>query len=426
MRFGPSCYQQSYPAFDEFLPNTLQSEDCLFINIYAPADSSPINKKSVMIWIHGGGYVIGQGMFYNGTRLASVGDVIVVTLNYRLNAFGFFRTTDGQKNGNYGLNDQILAMRWVKDNIDSFGGDPESITIFGESAGGWSVSLHAINANNNGLFRRVIQQSGTANALGAVSTNPYEGSSKLLEKLKCDNGTITENVLCAKRQSAEKILKAAIEVYTRDPNSIEIQFESFWAPLFEESPRDILNNHTSSGNIFYKSLDVIIGNCASEGSTLLDVLYSMKDILPFNLSYGITADYFQQHIIAPFVLKNFGKDLSLRDKIFQVYNGNGSLSTQGKEVINFFGDFFFVFPAVQSLDSHAKSNKNHTTQFQYLNRRRSILSSPIKLHPWFIEAGHADEIPYLFPMTSVLPFNKEDNKFSHLMMKYWSNFAKSG
>lgn len=193
-----------------------------------------------------------------------------------------------------------------------------------------------------------------------------------------------------------------------------------------ERPHAIPSNHTSPGNIFYQSLDVIIGNCASEGSLLLGELDLMKDNLPFNISYGITADYFRQHIIAPFVEEKFGNNVAIGDKIFQAYNGNGSLKTQGKEVINFLWDFFFIYPAVQSLDIHANNDKNHITQFQYLNRRRSVFSSPIQSHPWFTDAEHGDELPYLFPMRSVSPFNEEDSKFSHLIVKYLSNFANTG
>lgn len=375
-----------------------------------------------MVWIHGGGYVIGSGMFYNASRLSSIGDVIVVTFNYRLNAFGFFRTKDDHNKGNYGLNDQTMALRWVKDNIDSFGGDPESITIFGESAGGFSVSLQAINAKNIGLFRRVIQQSGTQYSPNAIASNPYIGSDKLLEKVNCTNGTIKERVLCVKSLSPKLILKASTDVTLPDPTSLDVNNNAIWAPMIEA---DILYNPESPGNIFYKSLDVIVGNCQSEGSLLLDDLTSKKDSLPFNIFDGISSDFFRKHIIGPLIQEQF-RNSHDREEIFRTYNGNGSLAAQGQEVINFSGDFYFVYPAIRSLFEHTTNKTDQKSQFQYMHKRRSILSSPENLHPWFTDAGHGDELPYLFPFSFLLPFNEHDAKLSESMIKYWSNFAKTG
>ncbi|CAG2236094.1 Liver carboxylesterase B-1,Carboxylesterase 3,Carboxylesterase 3A,Esterase-5A,Bile salt-activated lipase,Carboxylesterase 4A,Cholinesterase,Cholinesterase 1,Liver carboxylesterase 2,Esterase CM06B1,Liver carboxylesterase,Carboxylesterase 5A,Carboxylesterase 1F,Putative inactive carboxylesterase 4,Liver carboxylesterase 1,Carboxylesterase 1D,Para-nitrobenzyl esterase,Acetylcholinesterase-1,Acetylcholinesterase,Venom carboxylesterase-6,Neuroligin-2,Pyrethroid hydrolase Ces2e,Carboxylesterase 1E,Carboxylester len=164
-QFGPSCIQTNNAFVDKWLPNLNQSEDCLLLNIYCPTNSSTANKKSVMIWIHGGGYQTGQGMLYNASYISAVGDVIVVTINYRLEAFGFFSTNDDIAPGNYGLWDQKMAIEWVNNNIEDFGGDTKSITLFGQSAGGLSVGLQAFNVKNKGLFQRVILQSGVGNSI---------------------------------------------------------------------------------------------------------------------------------------------------------------------------------------------------------------------------------------------------------------------
>ncbi|XP_052071092.1 carboxylesterase 1F-like [Mytilus californianus] len=159
-RFGPSCIQSVNGIVDQYVPNTNTSEDCLVLNIYVPSGFSESNAKSVIIWVHGGGYYLGQGMFYDGSYLSGIGDVIVVTINYRLGVFGFFSTMDDVALGNYGLWDQQMAIKWVHDNIESFGGDPNSVTIAGQSAGAFSVALQALNPANKGLFHRVIAQSG--------------------------------------------------------------------------------------------------------------------------------------------------------------------------------------------------------------------------------------------------------------------------
>ncbi|KAJ8302994.1 hypothetical protein KUTeg_019390 [Tegillarca granosa] len=151
----PSC-PQPMGLFDALLPITDMSEDCLFLNVYVPNSVSSGSKKSVLVWIHGGGYSLGQGNMYGSSELALTGDVIVVVINYRLNVFGFMTTWDSTAVGNYGLWDQIMALQWVKNNIEDFGGDPDSITLFGESAGGFSVSILSLLPQNKGLFHRVI------------------------------------------------------------------------------------------------------------------------------------------------------------------------------------------------------------------------------------------------------------------------------
>ena len=140
-----------------------QSEDCLALNIWSPAADG--KKRPVMFWIHGGGFVIGSGSseLYYGTNLAKKGDVVIVTINYRLGPLGFlyFKNNKDFEN-NLGIRDQIAALKWVKENIAAFGGDPDKITIFGESAGGTSVQTLLAAHSANGLFARAIAESGPA------------------------------------------------------------------------------------------------------------------------------------------------------------------------------------------------------------------------------------------------------------------------
>jgi len=142
-------------------------EDCLFLNVYTPAADG--GRRPVMVWIHGGGFVIGSGSqpVYDGVPLAKRGDVVVVTVNYRLGPLGFLHLADLCPElegavGNAGIRDQIAALEWVNENIAAFGGDPENVTIFGESAGGMSVGTLLGAPAARGLFRRAIPQSGAA------------------------------------------------------------------------------------------------------------------------------------------------------------------------------------------------------------------------------------------------------------------------
>jgi carboxylesterase type B len=153
--FGPACPQASVPGYT-------QSEDCLFLNIWTPTRSSAKNLP-VLVFFHGGSFVDGAGSvpLYDGARLAARGDVILVTLNYRLGAIGFLAGgTGGNKlAGNYGFQDQQLALRWVRQNINGFGGDRTRVTIFGESAGAMSVGAHLASPGSRLLFRNAIMES---------------------------------------------------------------------------------------------------------------------------------------------------------------------------------------------------------------------------------------------------------------------------
>ena len=150
-QLGANCLQgQVYDDIDPFTDGV--SQDCLFLNVWT---SGTAGKRPVMFWIHGGGFKAGFGgeARHDGGRLAQKG-VVVVTINYRLGDFGF-------KGGNYGLRDQMAALRWVQHNIARFGGDPERVTIFGESAGGMSVGALMVSPIARGLFQRAILESGT-------------------------------------------------------------------------------------------------------------------------------------------------------------------------------------------------------------------------------------------------------------------------
>ncbi|MEX1197979.1 MAG: carboxylesterase family protein [Pseudohongiellaceae bacterium] len=164
--FGPDCIQSPYPENSFFYrPARLSSEDCLYLNVWSPAESR--EPLPVMVWIHGGALTRGSGAIptYDGTRLAQK-DVVLVTINYRLGVLGYFAhpelvaESEHYSAGNYGILDQIEALRWVQENIESFGGDPDNVTIFGESAGAWSVHFLTASPLSEGLFHKAIAQSG--------------------------------------------------------------------------------------------------------------------------------------------------------------------------------------------------------------------------------------------------------------------------
>jgi para-nitrobenzyl esterase len=170
-------------------PVAPQSEDCLFLNIWTP--QADTKKRPVMVWIHGGGFVTGSGYIgaYEGTHLAKRGDVVVVTINYRLGAFGFLNLRDATGgelpgHGAEGIADQIAALAWVRENIAAFGGDPGNVTIFGESAGSGSVCALLAAPSAQGLFHKAICESGAAH-LGMAREKSADIARNVLDKLGC-------------------------------------------------------------------------------------------------------------------------------------------------------------------------------------------------------------------------------------------------
>ncbi|NXY84530.1 SASB hydrolase, partial [Alcedo cyanopectus] len=137
------------------------SEDCLYLNVYTPS-STENEKLPVFVWIHGGGLVLGAASSYDGSALAAFDNVVVVTIQYRLGIVGYFSTGDKHARGNWGYLDQVAALQWIQENIIHFGGDPLSVTIAGESAGGVSVSALVLSPLAKGLFHKAISESGTA------------------------------------------------------------------------------------------------------------------------------------------------------------------------------------------------------------------------------------------------------------------------
>jgi para-nitrobenzyl esterase len=193
--FAPHCPQTASP-----FGLASQSEDCLYLNVYTPARDHGAKKAEhaagapVMVWLHPGAFMFGEGDDYDPRALVQ-NDVVVVTLNYRLGALGFLAhpalTAESGTSGNYGLQDQQAALRWVKRNIEAFGGDPGNVTIFGESAGAVSVHAHLASPQSAGLFHRAIAQSG-----GYSLTQPT------LAAAESEGATFASAVGCSSQDSA--------------------------------------------------------------------------------------------------------------------------------------------------------------------------------------------------------------------------------
>ena len=222
------------------------NEDCLYLNVFTPAISGA--RRPVMFWVHGGGLQTGTGSspLYNGVILANRADVVVVSINYRLNVFGFLKldeATGGRipATGNEGMLDQLAALEWVRDNIASFGGDPDNVTIFGESAGGSSVCNLMAMPKAKGLFHKAISQSGTANVLASRErANRY--TDHFLGILEVSG----DDVKTLRGLSVEKLLEASVKAIPV-PSDAKSPTGAIDGDIFPQMPIDAIAQGSADG-----------------------------------------------------------------------------------------------------------------------------------------------------------------------------------
>ncbi|XP_062615416.1 cocaine esterase-like [Saccostrea cucullata] len=434
-KLGSACIQPPDP-FNKTTFKSL-SEDCLHLNIYVPNNFTS-EKRSVMVWIHGGAYIYGSGTLYNGTMLAAQGDVVVVTINYRLGIFGFLSYNETIARGNYGLWDQMLALKWVQDNIEDYSGDPSSITIFGESAGGFSVSLLSLIPRNKGLFHRVIAESGVSDTFLSLSQHAKLTATALGDALGCVYDPLTRNfktvLYCLRSKSVDEIFKVLniFGTYFISSLTIEIPFAPVIdGDLFNEFPSKLLSNPSSDELAFFKSLDMIIGNCNMEGSLYLAMTPEEQDRYGFNISTGIPQEFFCDNFIPAIVRTYFDSNAKVSKAICEEYKVNNDPDEQSRQVLQMYTDLFFISPTFSSLFAHSNSKTYKTTNtFQYLFNNKTPLPYGAPRPAWYRGSGHASELPFLFGIEDLhyrhIDVTEDEFKLALIMKDLWTNFAKTG
>nr|CAD7414940.1 unnamed protein product [Timema poppensis] len=233
------CLQKNY-----LLPNPSVSgvEDCLVLNVFTP-EINPSRPLDVMVYIHGGGFFSGTGAtVYNGPDYLMDKDIVLVTFNYRLGALGFLSTGDDEAPGNLGLKDQVTALRWVRDNIEAFGGNPNSVTIFGQSAGSSCVHYHILSKMSAGLFHRAISQSGTALNVFAWPVDGLDLARRQARLMGCPERNTTELVACLRAADAGDLINSgdAFHTWSVDPLNV-------YGPVIE-------TNSLTDGEVFLTDL----------------------------------------------------------------------------------------------------------------------------------------------------------------------------
>ena len=390
--YGSRCLQGR--EFDDMVfQDSGPSEDCLFLNIYTPAESTDSSKLPVMFWIHGGGYTGGASSEprHNGDFLPLKG-VVLVTINYRLGVFGFLTTEDlakeaGGTAGNYGLMDMVAALHWVKSNIKKFGGDSNNVTIFGESAGSFAVSTLMASPMAKGLFQRAIGESG-----GAFPSGRNLGGKTVAERAKTDGAWVdslgVKSLMELRALPANTILEAATK--TSAP-----EFASdVDGKLLTESVPDAY----AAGRQAHVLL--LAGWNADEGSG------SAVD--------GMTVAEWKDRAQAQFTDR--------APEFLKLYPGETDAEAL-RSAIDFEGDSFIAFGTWKWVEAHRKTGDSPVYRYHF-----ELPAPPSKYHAGSF-AFHSDDIEYVFGTLATRPgavWRAKDWKLSDEIMSYWTNFAKNG
>ncbi|XP_052399852.1 fatty acyl-CoA hydrolase precursor, medium chain isoform X2 [Carassius gibelio] len=385
------------------------SEDCLYLNVYTPSKPGANDRFPVMVWIHGGGFSSCSASLFDGHVLAAYQDVVVVLIQYRLGLLGFFSTGDEHAPGNYGLLDQVAALQWVQENIHSFGGDPGSVTIFGESAGGVSVSLLVLSPLSANLFHRAIAESGTAAMDAILNPNPLALAQAVGNASGCDISSPKEIVDCMMQLTEEDILKIAKD-YPMLPFGVTMD------GLFMPKPvAELLQSHE------FNKVPLITGITDDEWGYVMPNFFSppgwtdgmdMEQILPFLTMFNPAL---QDQLVAELVLNEYLGTAPDRTKIRDGF----------REIM---GDFMFNIPARKLANYHRDAGAPvYVYEFQH---PPSILR---KKRPSFVGSDHTDEIAFVFGSCFAdgriklkEDLLEEENELCRTVMAYWGNFAHTG
>ncbi|XP_038051125.1 cholinesterase 1-like [Patiria miniata] len=412
--FGSSCAQLGM-AMPPDPPALDGQEDCLFLNVWAPSPSQA--GTPVLVWIHGGGYSRGTASTddTNGKIFAAEAGVIVVSMNYRLGAMGFLALGPETAPGNVGLMDQALALQWVQDNIAAVGGDPDQVTIFGQSNGASDVGIHMMAPTSRELFKQAALQGGSA--LASWDYGTMEGgigfANALAKKLACDVNNDGEML------TPEEVLTciSLVEIRTILDNQ-EIPAGAFntpWKPVIDgtyitEDPMVSIR----TGNI--KKCSVLIGSNRNEaaffvnradgfndtGMTPANFVSSIKFLFPDANPFGVDAIEFEY---TPWEEPANGAGAGLRDATVLTMT-----------------DVIFKCPGTTFALGCAAVDQ--AVYFYQFGQRPSISFWA----PW-MGVVHGDENNYIFgrPLDpTVVGYTDEEKEFSRMMLNHWANFAKTG
>ncbi|XP_021966746.1 carboxylesterase 5A [Folsomia candida] len=412
------------------------SEDCLNLDVYTPKLASNDSEKllPVLVWIYGGGFAAGSNRVYGGSYFMDE-EVILVVINYRVGAFGFLNAGVSSARGNQGMKDQVLALRWVRDNIHHFSGDKDKVTIFGQSAGGISVSLLTVSPMATGLFSRAIMQSGTAGMpFFFRGLAGRDVAVKLAQEVDCPSSNMQYLVECLQRLDAKVIVKNTRLNYEfgHDESSVALTgptYETYLPPdnstgdvFLTESPYDLI----VAGK--FAKVPIIMGfvaceTCATVSATLKNPTFIKKlnhqwgRIAPNALFISNTAE--DPALVSQAIKAHFLGDDYINETIYSKFEA-------------LYSDRQFVHSTRIYAEIYAKHVPvylyNFTQMVPIVKFGTATEGEQTRKVP-----GHADEISYIFDGKGELANylhrigkGHDDEKFSKETIATWVAFADTG
>ncbi|XP_053380962.1 cholinesterase 1-like [Mercenaria mercenaria] len=420
------------------LGNVSTDEDCLYLNIYAPERQSENEKLAVMVWIYGGSFMHGFSDIYVADNLATYGNVIIVTFNYRISVWGFLSTGDEYAPGNYGLWDQHMAIKWVHDNIAVFGGDTERITVFGESAGSASVIFQTLYPGNKGLFQRAIAQSGSIGAFWSINKNNPQNAQHLGSLAKCDTRNNEALIACLRDVPAQKL-----EEFVSEFSYGLLTFPSPFAPYIDgefinydqEHAFDSDNTLPKDSQDIFAAIDLMTGVISKEGSVFVLPMFGVMD--PEHFLPNRT--FFEEELVPIFLNTLYGEPVprSVRASTTVEYtkwsNPDNEYNIRD-EFVSMWGDGTFVAGLFRTLNKHATLSSNLNNTYMYYFDEEPDFTGGFAPMTWFKKLGHGEDIPFLFGFLhsgvtkeefNVIPSPWEET-LSRDFIRLWTNFAKTG
>ncbi|XP_033217651.1 esterase FE4-like isoform X2 [Belonocnema kinseyi] len=403
--------------FDEFTNELIGGEDCLYLNVAA---NNLTGKKPVMVWIHGGGFMAGSGSrdLYSPDYLLKH-DIVFVSINYRLGIFGFLNMDIQDCPGNQGLKDQVLALKWIQENIEAFGGDKNNVTIFGESAGAAAVHYHCLSPQSKGLFHKAIIQSGVV-----ANTWSYQPSNKKKAfEIAATLGKTTSNpeelVDFLRSVNPGEILQVQERLYPQswlmyDFNFIPTIDSKSGNPFLPVHPSELMKNDINIPlMIGFNSHESIILLSGEQDNWYTKLNEEFDNILAFDLKQDMNKiSHFSKEV------KNF----YFKDEPITIKHR--------EEFVRYKGDVDIVIGTQYIIERQMQKTAFPTYAYKFsLNIKNSLVKI---MHKIDMEgASHTDELCLLFYMP-ILGKDKKIQKDTadYLAMqrltKMWTNFAKTG
>ncbi|XP_047535864.1 esterase FE4-like [Vanessa atalanta] len=403
-----------------FGPIILGDEDCLKLNVYTPATVSPRKPLPVMVFIHGGCFLEGTGSaFIYGPDFIVEQDVIFVGINYRLNVEGFLCLGIKEAPGNAGLKDQIAALRWIQRNIAAFGGDPNNVTLFGESAGSVSTSYLILSQAARGLFHRAILQSGATIAPWAIQHDPIKTARTIAQEFGYLGSNPHEIYKVLSTKSINELISAI--KYTKRKKLVTA--ETLFVPCVEKDipgvesvitkyPSEILE----AGN--YTKMPIIIGYNDNEGIYFTGTTHgnSIKNV---NEEVNLD-DIFHSDLIFPSEITKNVTVKAILDRYFSPTNDDPIM-----DLVDLISDVHIKYPTALESTLYAKTTDQPI--YYYLFKYNGYINMPKIISGFMFKPGasHADELFYLFkPHTFPLPPRLFEMDMIKRMVTLWTNFAK--